>query len=203
MRDHSQNGEQKAILDYLDRLGVGKGRLLDIGAHDGLQLSNSAALIEDRGWGGVLVEPSPGPFAELLKRRGGVEGVHLVNAVVVPSTAKTGELVEFHDSGGDFVSSLDKTHVAKWSHAAKFRPYFAPALNAETLVRRFGEAFDFVSIDAEALSVDIFLSLIGLLNGAFCWIVEHDGRADQIVQAASKHGYRELLRNTENVILVI
>ena len=56
MKDYSQNGEQKIILEYFqDKY---KGKVLDIGANDGITLSNSRALIE-KGWDGVLIEPAP------------------------------------------------------------------------------------------------------------------------------------------------
>lgn len=61
MKDYSQNNEQKIILDYF---GDFRGAVLDIGANDGVTLSNSRALVA-LGWRAVLVEPSPAAFVQL------------------------------------------------------------------------------------------------------------------------------------------
>lgn len=63
---YSQNGEQEAILKIF---GESEGRFLDIGAYDGKTFSNTLALIE-RGWSGVLIEPSPNAFMALADQIG-------------------------------------------------------------------------------------------------------------------------------------
>lgn len=57
-RDFSQNGEQAHILHYLDTIGLKTGHLVDLGAGDGVTMSNTRALIE-RGWTGALVDGDP------------------------------------------------------------------------------------------------------------------------------------------------
>lgn len=61
MKDYSQNNEQAIILKYF---GSQRGTVLDIGANDGITLSNSRALIE-LGWSAVLVEPAEIAFRKL------------------------------------------------------------------------------------------------------------------------------------------
>jgi len=58
---YSQNNEEDIILKYF---GDFKGHLLDIGANDGVTLSNSRKLMET-GWTGDFVEPSDKPFVKL------------------------------------------------------------------------------------------------------------------------------------------
>lgn len=62
MKNYSQNTEQDIILKYF---GTFVGRFLDIGAYNGLDISNTRALLE-RGWSGVLVEPNPFNTVELI-----------------------------------------------------------------------------------------------------------------------------------------
>jgi FkbM family methyltransferase len=45
------------------------GVFVDVGAHDGLSLSNSAALERERAWSGLLIEPNPDVFAVLKSQR--------------------------------------------------------------------------------------------------------------------------------------
>ena len=58
MQSYSQYGEDRAIVELF---GDHVGRFLDIGAWHPTVFSNTRALFE-RGWSGVMVEPSPCPF---------------------------------------------------------------------------------------------------------------------------------------------
>lgn len=53
---HSQNGEDGILAECVKRLGIEKGHCVEIGANDGLWMSNTRALIEDRDWSGLFVE---------------------------------------------------------------------------------------------------------------------------------------------------
>lgn len=75
MKDYSQSGEQKIILDYFGYRVTGpqsatvpmeRGTVLDCGANDGVVLSNSRALVE-LGWKAVLVEPAKTAFRKLME----------------------------------------------------------------------------------------------------------------------------------------
>lgn len=52
---HSQNGEDGILAECVKRLGIEKGHCVEVGASDGLWMSNTRALIE-RGWSGLFVE---------------------------------------------------------------------------------------------------------------------------------------------------
>jgi len=58
MKDYSQNGEQPVILETLAAIGIEKGHLVDLGAGDGVTMSNSRALLE-KGWTGDLYDGDP------------------------------------------------------------------------------------------------------------------------------------------------
>ncbi len=58
MNKYSQNGEEAVILETLAALGIEKGHLVDLGAGDGVTMSNTRALIE-RGWTGNLYDGDP------------------------------------------------------------------------------------------------------------------------------------------------
>lgn len=58
MKDYSQSGEQEHILHVFDVLGIKKGHLVDLGASDGVTMSNSRALLE-KGWTGDLYDGDP------------------------------------------------------------------------------------------------------------------------------------------------
>jgi FkbM family methyltransferase len=97
---YSQNSEEDVILDYF---GNFKGHLLDIGANDGITLSNSREMIV-RGWGGVLVEPSPTAFKKLKYLYLDHSKIDLLNVAI----GATNGPAMFYESG----SLLDRDDVA-------------------------------------------------------------------------------------------
>jgi len=61
---HSQFGEDGIIEEIFNRLHIKKGFFVEFGAADGVWLSNTRYLVE-KGWSGVMIEPSQGPFEQL------------------------------------------------------------------------------------------------------------------------------------------
>ena len=61
MNKYSQNNEQEFILNYFNGY---KGTFLDLGAYDGIELSNTRALME-LGWLGMCFEPNPDIYLRL------------------------------------------------------------------------------------------------------------------------------------------
>jgi FkbM family methyltransferase len=192
---HSQNHEDDFILEYF---GEKPGTLLSIGAHDGRLFSNELALIE-KGWSGVMVEPSPVPFAGLMKHHGDNERLTLVNAAV----STVSEWATFHDPGGDMIGSTNEKHVAKWSKhpGVVYRKFDLRTVSVSSLLDRYGRAFDFINVDVEGESASLFLALLDAGANARCWCIEHDSRFADILERAVPLGLGERLRNGENIIL--
>ena len=67
----SQNGEDGILLEILKRLGLdllgNKGWVAEVGAWDGRHLSNTFALVRDRGFQAVYIEGDPAKHQDLLK----------------------------------------------------------------------------------------------------------------------------------------
>jgi FkbM family methyltransferase len=74
--DGSQAGEVRALQGLID--SDWPRALVDVGAFDGVTLSNSRPFIRD-GWSALLVEPQPGPYARALARYRGNPRVVCVN----------------------------------------------------------------------------------------------------------------------------
>ena len=94
---YSQNG-QDVFLDESVFRGQEKGVFIDIGANDGVSLSNSYFFENDRGWTGVCVEPQPDKFESLQKAR-----TSLCIQGCVTDTAGT---AEFLAVSGDFETRM-------------------------------------------------------------------------------------------------
>jgi FkbM family methyltransferase len=193
---YSQNNEEQFILAHFK----GKiGRFLDIGAYDGRTFSNTLALVE-QGWTGVCVEPSPSVFVSLLKLHGKNPRVKLVNATVGFKT----EFVNFYDSDGDAISSLSLAHVAKWTANSPvvFTPYYVYTITLPMLFDQFGCDYDFINIDVEGSSYQLFTTLpMHRLDKTTLLCVEHDGNLTQAIQVGNNFNFHALTSNGENVIL--
>lgn len=191
---YSQNGEQEAILKIF---GESEGRFLDIGAYDGKTFSNTLALIE-RGWSGVLIEPSPNAFMALADRHRGNDRLELIMAAVGCAPG----IVIFYNSP-DAVSTTDNANFEKWKGHADFSGrFYVPQITVEQILIQFG-SFHFVNIDTEGTSTDIFLQLplATMRPKAVC--VEHDGRTLEILQRATPLGYICTYADGNNLILAL
>jgi FkbM family methyltransferase len=74
--DASQAGETTALLRLL-RPDFPRF-LVDVGAHDGISISNSRTFVVD-GWDAILIEPHPELFAKLQAASADLPGVHCLN----------------------------------------------------------------------------------------------------------------------------
>jgi FkbM family methyltransferase len=189
---YSQNNEEQIILKYL---GDSTGTFLDIGAYDGITFSNTYELVK-RGWTGVMVEASPRTF---IKLQDNVEEyknkLTLVNACIVTDDQK---LVDFYDNI-QATATHNLTNVEKWKKQTPFDMIAVMTCHHKTLLEKVGHLYDFVNIDVEGSSTDLFMCLYDELPDVKIWCVEHDGNDKAIIEKAK--GCKVLLRNGENLIL--
>lgn len=207
---YSQQNEEELILSALGQTSEAwkeipnqTGRLLDIGAYHPTTFSNSRALLE-RGWSGVLIEPSPGPMRSLLQEYGKAPKITLIQAAV---SLQPG-LIEMQITD-DALSTSDSGVAETWREVGGyFGKMLVPAVTPRELGNQFG-GFDFINVDAEGVSVDLFGEMIRLGWRPRCWCVEIDGRAGELAALAEGAGYRSaddrafgVLGNGTNVVWV-
>ncbi len=188
----SQYNEDDIFLPLLE--GV-TGKLLDIGAWDAKTFSNSRALIE-RGWSAVLVEPSPGPLYKLAKEYGDNPKIQVISAAV---TVKGGGAVRLCVTD-DAVSQPEGSRIGEWLATGGFYGHITvPALSVEQLLTQVtGGDFQFVSIDTEGTSVDVFAEMCRIGPRPRVVVVEHDNRFVECSQVAEAANYRLVHENGTN-----
>lgn len=189
--NYSQNSEQEIITDYFKDI---KGSFLDIGAADGKVMSNTYQILLN-GWSGVMVEPSAHLLPALLKNTEGLNA-EIVNALV----GITQGWQTFYESNGDFLSTTNLDHVARWKDVP-FRPTQVFGIHFMTLKEKYEDTFDFINIDTECTSAELFFNMFEHFTNCKMWCIEHDGRQDDILTLAQTRGFKELLRNNENIIV--
>ncbi len=192
MKDYSQYGEQAAILAHTPA----EGHLLDIGASHPTDKSNSRALIEFREYGAVLVDAEPTHVKSLAEFYNNVPRVDVVQALLVRRKEHL-KRIPFRVTT-DFVSTTSDVVHEIWKDTAKYYGtiWCFPVEARDFVLTGY---YDFINIDVEGQSADIFLDLLNHASPA-CWCVEHDDRADELVSRAAHYKYREVLRNGTNLV---
>ena len=184
----------------MDQLKGAVGRFLDLGAYDGRTFSNTLRLVE-LGWSGVCVEASPINFQKLMETHQGNDRVKLLLAPVSPDSP---HMATWFDSGGDAVSTTDVAHKLKWEAGSKlrFREFYVYTMPLAEIFVRFGCDFSFINIDVESTNLQLFMALPWKLLPALRLIcVEHDNHEHDMNALASAHGFHQIARNPENLIL--
>lgn len=192
---YSQEGEEAFLLEHFKGR---TGKFLDIGAADGIKFSNTRALAE-LGWSGVLVEPNPHQFVKLDALYLGNPKMTLVNAVVAPMERG---LYTFYHSDQTVVASIDENLIKEWSKNFRYRTWLAASVRISDILLDCGYQYDFVSIDAEGLSVAIAREFLAAVYGAgrpevMC--VENDAHVGDL---AGLGKYKVAVSNANNTILV-
>jgi FkbM family methyltransferase len=148
----AQHGEDRWLEHYF--LGIQDGVFVEVGAYDGIVLSNTFFL-ESIGWTGVLVEPVP-EKAEKCR-------INRPRSLVFECAAVGSDLpgdISFHeviDGGVYSTSRLSKDHSARLERYGLHTRTLT--VRARTLDSMLEEAqlkrVDFVSIDVEGAEVDV------------------------------------------------
>ena len=194
---YSQHEEETVLVQALNAERC-VGHFLDIGAYDGKTFSNTMRLVE-LGWSGVCVEPSPSVFPALLNLHAANPAIVCVNAAI---SAKGG-FVEFYDSGGDALSTCHVPHRDKWraSFNVPFKKMLLYSITATQLFQQFGTNFDFINLDVEGISYELFMLMpLQILPSTKVLCIEHDGRIGELQEHVQRYGFGYVWHNNENVI---
>lgn len=202
MINYSQNNEQEIISSFFKGT---KGTFLDIGANDGITLSNTYALVLD-GWKGTLIEASPKAFERLKATNHLHPHVELYNLAV---GSYDGEIV-LHESGellgqGDLalVSSTRQDEVHRWdSLHIPFTDVTVPCVTFKTLLERIHlKQFDFISMDIEGMELDVLPQMDFNALGTRLACIEFNGKDKEKYDAIMlPFGFRVIHQNAENLI---
>lgn len=186
--NYSQNNEQEIILKYFGKF---IGTFCDIGANDGKTFSNTAALA-DKGWGGVLVEPSDRGYNSLLERYKNNKNITLLKCAVTDKHEK-----RMMDIGSDSLLSTFIPETKKqWEKIVTFTP---TEIDCITFSELPNQPYDFISIDAEGMDW-IILQQIDLSNTKMICI-EYGKRRDLIASYCVRYGMHPISFNAENLIM--
>lgn len=205
---YSQKKEDHVIWDYFK--DKPPGNFLDIGANDGRLFSNSLWLIE-QGWGGVMVEPSPKAFTELVKNHGENPKIYLRYYAI---TDHDGEVI-FYDSGSvkvtgrhknsALVSTIHADYVPHWKRrSVPFDEIKVPCKTFSSFLEDSPiKKFQFITIDAEGEDFNILKQMnLNDINCEFICI-EHDKKAlmDTFIKMIEPQGFHYVTHTQVNLLM--
>lgn len=205
---YSQGLEEQVIIDFF---GSYVGTFLDIGANDGITLSNTYQLAINK-WSGVCIEPSPIAFDKLVNIHKPTKdnfGIYCFQYAI----GNENKQVKFYSSGShltendsDLLSTINLSDKEKWASTTDFKEIEVDMITFGDLMKFSPyKSFDFISIDAEGNDISILNQIDLNFLGCKLLCIEHNGdykTLKLIIEICSKYGLtKQLLKNTENIIL--
>jgi FkbM family methyltransferase len=204
MKIYSQNNEQEIIIAHF--MGKTDGTFLDLGANDGITLSNTRALFE-RGWKGVLVDASPKAFPRLKENYRGKDGITLYQLAL---TSKSGK-INLHDSGNligtddvGLVSTIHAHEVDRFKSIVRYEDVEVPCFTWDEFINASPiKHFDFVSMDIEGCELDVLPHMDLSKTQLICIETNSNEELEaKFLSITSKHGLKTVIyRSAENVII--
>jgi FkbM family methyltransferase len=186
---YSQGPEEGWILEKFS--GVTSGRFLDLGAYNPKVFSNTRALYE-LGWGGVMVEASPLCMKSLRAEYENVDRITLVEKAVKTGGPRVAP-IQFWESANALATTCEETAKEFMEkRGATFTLIEVPAISTGEIFQEYGDAFDFISIDVEGISGNIFTEALDIVGpGDKCRMicVEHDNQMVYLREYARKYGF--------------
>lgn len=191
---YSQNSEEQTILDHF---GDTKGTFLDIGAYDGINLSNTRALAE-KGWKGVLIEPSPSTFPKLEENYKDMDGFQLFNFAI-----GDGDSTVFYDNK-EGLGTTKKSELDRWKgHGKEYTLSMVKTTPFKSFFAENPADYLMISLDAEGMDYEILTQMDLNKLGCEMLCVEWNTKdKDKYVNYVADYGFKLKAENAENLIFI-
>jgi FkbM family methyltransferase len=155
------------------------GFFVDIGAHDGVEFSNTYAFERNLNWSGICIEPVPEIFDKLVVNR---------ECKCVKALVHQQDSVRF-----PFEVSGINTMLSGINEQCK-DPIYMESKSLMTILAECNapKVIDYISLDTEGSEPDILRGFNPNEYHVQCWTIEHNGdgeRASFIAQWLSDNGY--------------
>ncbi len=187
---HSQYGQDLVAFELLGKPATGV--FIDIGANDGITISNSL-LFEEKGWQGICIEPHPSIFNKLQQNR----HCHCVNACIADKDGWVDFLAVEGPANmlSGIYSFMDPHHKERIEkeiseNGGDQELIKIEAITPATLLKRFSiTEIDFLSVDTEGCELPILQTFNFEKNPAKVISVENGSRSASLFEFLSSREY--------------
>ncbi len=193
---YSQNNEEEIILNFFkDKKGI----FLDLGAYDGINLSNTRALAE-KGWKGICVEPNPNIFLKLKENYKNNLDVFCFEFAIGEFDGKT----KFHNND-TYYSTIKESELERWvNEPFKFNLEevniltFSSFLNISPL-----KIFNFINIDCEGVDYEILKQInLDEISCELICVETNSKETEKYIKYINQYKNFEVLHiNAENLLM--
>lgn len=190
----SQYGQDKYIAELLNQKQ--NGVFIDIGAHNGVNISNSYYFEKKLSWTGIAIEPMPEQYAALIKNRNCI----CVNGCVYKANTQ----VAFTVVGGGsnmlsgIAEKLNDQHKKRIYKETKGEGQHTITVQAYTLSSLLTQyqigTVDFMSIDTEGSEYEILQSIDFSTTTIKYITVENNYNDTRIENLLTQHNYKIIKR---------
>lgn len=187
----SQIGQDRFIDNFFDKKE--NGFFIDIGANEGVRISNTFFLEKDRNWKGICIEPLPIEFKELQKNRSSInlnvcvsdfEGFTDFTYVEGYANMLSGIPDTYHSSHKERILG-EVNHFGGKIHNIK-----VPVRKLQSILDEFKiKEIDFCSIDTEGSEFNIIKSIDFDKTLIKVFIIENNYKETFIEEFLSNKGY--------------
>jgi FkbM family methyltransferase len=179
MEFHSQIGQDRWVDSVLN--GKQAGYFVELGACDGLYLSNTLFFERQRGWKGLCIEPNDMYFEKLKNNR----NCSISNSLIF---SESGKIVDFEMS--DAVSGIINENTGPFTGKKNIVQKTTETLGALLEKFNFPTTIDYLSLDVEGQELEILQTFPFDKFKFRCITVEHN---EPHVGPAMRMKIRELL----------
>jgi FkbM family methyltransferase len=203
---HSTNGEDDALFAYFKGQGINNGRFLDIGASNGITLSNTH-LFALAGWKGICIDANAQELFNLNTLYWDNPNIEIVEGCISDSHG----LKEFWNAKSANISTSSKRMQDRGRERTGARKCLVAGFTLHDIWERFGDQYDFINIDLEDGSLPIMRGLPdNVLDHSKAICVEHldprwyfgENEEAEIKAWGETKGFKFFMRTDENVLLV-
>jgi FkbM family methyltransferase len=192
METYSQIGQDLFVLDFFKNLR--DGYFIEIGASDGICLSNTLLLEKNYNWKGICIEASVENFRQLKNNR----TCQCVNKAVYSNSNQ--EMYFIHKVDGLLSGLKDHYNFERWKHVGIEKIYTVETETLTDILDRHASPkyIHYMSIDTEGSEVEVLNGIdfskytFGILN------IEHnhnESRRKQQREILEGNGYKFLKQN--------
>lgn len=151
---HACFGEDDVIAAYFKKIGLTLGRFLDIGAANGITLSNTH-LFAQQGWSGVCVEANAQELFNLVTLYWNNPKIEIVQGAIAGGQ----KFVDFWNAKEANTSTACKEMFDRGQSRVGSRRTLVAGFSVDELLTKIGYDYDFISLDLEGETLSIMRAL--------------------------------------------